>query len=112
MGTTVTTTRHIALLGGFRDAPAAAPDTYKIAALIGGADLDLGGAVLPPGGVTITKVSLVGGVAVRVPAGCRVAIEGFTVIGRKRPPADDGAADGPLVRVRAFGLFGGVRVER
>jgi hypothetical protein len=31
---------------------------------------------------------------VRVPAGCRVEI------------------DGPLVRVRAFGLFGGVRVER
>jgi hypothetical protein len=57
----VSTTRHIALLGGLRDAPAVASDTYVIGALIGGVNLDLGGATVPPGGVTVTKVSFVGG---------------------------------------------------
>jgi hypothetical protein len=107
----VTSTHHIVPLGGLRDAPTTAPDTYTIAALIGGANLDLSGATLPPGGATITKVSLVGGVALRVPTGCRVQVSGLTLIGRKRLEQTRGATDGPLVRVRAFGLFGGVHVE-
>jgi hypothetical protein len=107
----VTSTRHIALLGGFHDAPAAAPDTYMIGAVVGGADLDLSRATLPAGGVTITKWSLVGGTAIKLPPGTRADIGGFSLIGRKRLLHSNAAADGPVVRIRAFAGFGGIRIE-
>ena len=109
--TPVTSTRHIALLGGFRDAPTAAPDTYNIAAEIGGANLDLSNATIPPQGITINKWSLVGGVAVKLPADCRVEISGFNLVGRRRLGGARSTAEGPLVRIRAYGAFGGVRVD-
>jgi predicted membrane protein len=107
----VTSTRHIALLGGFRDAPTTAPDNYMIGAIVGGANLDLSKATLPPGGVTITKWSLVGGTAVRLPPGTRAEFSGFSLIGRKRLLHSNAAADGRVVRIRAFAGFGGVRIE-
>jgi hypothetical protein len=107
----VSTTRHVALLGGLRDAPAVANDAYVVGALIGGVDLDLRRAEVPRGGVVVTKVSFVGGAHVRVPAGCRVEVKAFNLVGRKRVVLQRGVEDGPLVRVRAYGLFGGVRVE-
>ena len=88
-----------------------ATDTYVIGALIGGVNLDLGGATLPAGGVTVTKVSFVGGAHVRVPAGCRVEVQAFNLVGRKRILLSRGDENGPVVRVRAYGLFGGVHVE-
>jgi predicted membrane protein len=105
----VSTTRHIALLGGFRHAPDVATDTYLAAAAVGGVNLDLSRAELPAGGVTVTKWAVVGGLHVRVPAGCRVEVTGVTIIGRRR--IDVAQGDGPVVRVRAYGLFGGVHVE-
>lgn len=107
----MTSTRQLALLGGFREVPSTATDTYVVGALIGGVNLDLGGAVLPAGGVTITKVSVVGGAHVRVPAGCRVEVQAFNLVGRKRILLSRGDEHGPLVRVRSWGLFGGVHVE-
>jgi hypothetical protein len=106
----VPTTRHLALLGGRRDTPATAPDAYMIATLIGGANLDLSTSTIPPTGVTITKFSLIGGLSVRVPHNCPVEISGLTLIGRKRIHTTS-PADGPLIRIRAFGGFGGIRVE-
>jgi hypothetical protein len=107
----VTSTRHIALLGGFRDAPTAAPDTYMIGAIIGGADLDLSRATLPPGGVTINKWSLVGGTAIKLPPGTRAEVGGFSLIGRKRLLHSNSASDGPVVKIRAYAGFGGIRIE-
>ena len=58
----MTSNRHLALLGGLRAAPAAAaPESYTIATLVGGADLDLSGATIPAAGITIR---LFGGVRV------------------------------------------------
>lgn len=108
----MSTTRHLALLGGFRNAPeGTAPDTYMIAALIGGANLDLSATTIPPGGVTITKWSLVGGAHVRVPEGCRVEVTGFNLVGRRHTELSHTTPDGPLIRIRAFGAWGGVHVE-
>src|SRR5262245_35846231 len=108
-----TTTLHLALLGGMRRDGAwqLRPRTIHISP-VGGADLDLTEATLPGGEATIVKVSLVGGVKLRVPAGVNVAIEGFNLFGRR--PADTGplVADAPTVRVFAYGVFGGVRLER
>jgi hypothetical protein len=79
-------------------------------ALLGGMDLDLSQAELAGARVDIVKVSLIGGVQLVVPADVRVEVGGFVLLGGKdierRPEADAG-----VVRVRAFGLIGGVRVR-
>jgi hypothetical protein len=87
------------------------PSTTLVTA-IGGMDLDLRAAALPPGGATVTKVSLVGGVSVVVAPGVRVAVSGFTLIGGRDVERDASTPpDAPVVRVRAFGLVGGVKVR-
>lgn len=108
----VTTTRHLALLGGLRTAPTAATETYTLVAAVGGLDLDLRNAEIPAGGVSVTKVSLVGGAHLRIPPGCPVEVRAFVLVGRKRVQPPTGAVDGPPVRVQVYGLFGGVRIER
>jgi hypothetical protein len=79
---------------------------------VGGADLDLTEATFPDGEVNVIKVSLVGGVVLTVPAGVNVLIEGFNLVGRR--PADTGpiVPGAPTVRVHAYGIFGGVRLQR
>src|SRR4051812_36030738 len=51
--------------------------------LIGGMDLDLRDAQIPPEGITITKVSLIGGVDLVVPGDVRVEVNGVSLIGGK-----------------------------
>jgi hypothetical protein len=86
------------------------PKTVAVT-LIGGADLDLRHAELEAPVATVTKVSLIGGVHVTVPPGVRVEVSGFSLIGGKRiedAPASPGA---PTLRINAWGLIGGVRVN-
>jgi hypothetical protein len=79
--------------------------------LIGGMDLDMREAELSTPEVTVTKVSLIGGVRLRVPPGVRVEVSGFTLLGGRRIELpDEGGPDAPTVRLRAFGLSGGVHV--
>jgi hypothetical protein len=106
--------RHLALLGGFRyrgESPA--PEELLCIAAVGGADLDLTREPLPPV-TTITKVSLVGGVKLRVPADATVQVTGFNLVGRRGPypPAVPAERTPPIVRLRAYGAVGGVSVER
>ena len=58
------------------------------------------------------KVSFVGGARLRVPAGVNVVVEGFNVIGAR--PGDTGPVvpGAPTVRLLAYGIWGGVRIER
>jgi Cell wall-active antibiotics response 4TMS YvqF len=102
-----------ALFGGLRrDGRFATGSRLTHAAVIGGISLDLREADLPADGVTITKVSAVGGVSLVVPRGVQVQVGGFTLFGGKNVRLDaPAAADAPTVRVRAFGLVGGVRVR-
>jgi hypothetical protein len=73
---------------------------------------DLTGADVPPGGAEITKVSLVGGASVVVPPDVRVEVSGFSLVGgRDVERVREVPADAPVLRIRAFGLTGGVRVR-
>jgi hypothetical protein len=109
-----TTSLHLALLGGLRRDGVWTPRRRTIAiSPVGGADLDLTQAVLPKDGeITITKISLVGGVHLRVPADVNVVVEGFNLIGGRPDDLGPHRPDAPTVRLFAYGLFGGVRVDR
>lgn len=103
----------IALLGGVRLAGRVRlPRRLLHIALLGGMDLDLSQAELAGAQVDIVKISLLGGVQLVVPADIRVEVGGFVLLGGKdieRRP--ESAAAARIVRVRAFGLIGGVRVR-
>ncbi|GAA4230690.1 hypothetical protein FHR32_003658 [Streptosporangium album] len=106
------TTWKISLLGGLkRRGLKRIPEHTIVITGVGGADLDLTGATPPGDRFTLTKVSLAGGVKLAVPAGVRVEVKGFHPFGRhvERGTEDSGA---PVFKVRAYTLFGGVRIRR
>jgi hypothetical protein len=81
--------------------------------IVGGARLDLSQAQLAAPDVTLTKVSLVGGTRIEVPAGVRVDVSGFSLVGGTRVAASPEPGPGaPTVHIRAFSLVGGVRIRR
>src|ERR1700754_1818387 len=103
---------HITPLGGMRRRGAwRVPSSTLAVTLIGGADLDLRDAELDAPFVTVTKISLIGGVDVTVPPGVRVEVSGFSLIGGKRIEDAPAPAGAPTLSVRAFSLIGGVRVR-
>ena len=103
--------RFVSLLGGVeRRGRWQLPPDLRVVAVVGGVDLDLTGAELPERPV-LTKISLVGGVSLRVPPHVEVEVEGFRLFGRVRIAPSDRPATVHLT-VRAYGLAGGVRVER
>jgi hypothetical protein len=84
-----------------------------VVSLIGGADLDLSQAQLAAPQVTLTKVSLLGGVSIGVPPGIRVDASGFSLIGGTSVDAGPEPGPGaPTVHIRAFSLLGGTRIYR
>lgn len=97
------------LMGGLRHR-GSIDRLLRVFSLIGGLNLEV--TEVPPEGAEILKVSLIGGVSLVVPPDVRVEVSGFTLLGGKdverRPDLPAGA---PVVRVRAFGLVGGVRVR-
>ena len=105
---------YVSLLGGLkRRGGWKMPQDLRFVSLLGGVNLDLSGAGLQAGTeYWITKISLVGGASLQVPAGVSVVAEGFRIFGpvRNAAPVTDG--DEIVVRVRCFGLVGGVHVER
>lgn len=108
-----TTTLHLALLGGLqRRGPWQLRRRTIAISPVGGADLDLTEATFPDGEATVIKVSLVGGVKLTVPEGVNVAIEGFNLVGRRSSGTGPLVPGAPTVRVFAYGIFGGVRLER
>ena len=85
----------------------------NVVAVMGGASLDLRQAVFESSVVDITCVSVMGGVDVIVPEGVPVDFDGFILMGgRDERVADVPTLPGaPLVRVRAYGMWGGVTVK-
>jgi DUF1707 SHOCT-like domain len=105
---------HVSPIGGLRvSGPWRMAQHEIVVSLVGGARLDLSQAELAAPEVTLTKVSLVGGVRIGVPTGIRVEVSGFSLVGGTRvergPEPGLGA---PTVHVRAFSLVGGVRIWR
>ncbi len=103
---------HISPIGGLqrRGGWRMAPRTVTVT-VIGGASLDLSEAELDAPQVTLTTVSIVGGVRLRVPPGIRVEISGFSLIGGRSLEIDEAPPGSPTVRVRHFGIIGGVNAR-
>jgi len=102
---------HISIIGGTRLEGAEVHSRTLTASLIGGADIDLTDVEIPDGAeLKITKLSLIGGVKLRVRPNVRVVVGGIRLGG----VSDDGPSEpgGPTVHVDAWGLVGGVSVHR
>ena len=85
----------------------------NVVSVMGGASLDLRQAVFESSVVDITCVAVMGGVEIIVPEGVPVDFDGFVLMGgRDEKVADVPVLPGaPLVRVRAYGVWGGVSVK-
>ena len=81
-------------------------------ALFGGIVLDLRRAQLGPTGADLTVYTLFGGTGIVVPPDWRVEVDARTWIGgldlSNDQPGDD---TGPMLRIRARTLFGGLQIE-
>jgi Domain of unknown function (DUF1707) len=102
----------VSVLGGNERAEDVARDETVILDVMGGSDLDLRGASFPAGEATVTAIAIMGGSTIWVPEGARVELSGFALMGgnSNRVPKAAGAS-GPLVRVKAWSLMGGVDVR-
>ncbi|MET8586190.1 hypothetical protein ABZX39_35775 [Streptomyces collinus] len=110
-GTPRKTDVKVSLMGGHRLDGATLHERTVTASLIGGADVDLTGVEIPDGAeLRITKLSLIGGFRLRVRPDVRVEVHGLRLGGVN----DDGPSEpgGPTVRIDAWGLLGGVTVQR
>jgi hypothetical protein len=80
--------------------------------ILGGVDVDLSQAELAAPEVVITKVSIIGGVSVRVPQGMRVEVSNFSIIGgRNSNLGGPLAPNAPVLHIRSFSIIGGVNVR-
>ncbi|WP_433361698.1 LiaF domain-containing protein [Actinoplanes sp. CA-142083] len=88
------------------------PRDMRVVNILGGANLDLCEAALGEQPV-LTKVSLVGGVSLRVPHDVDVEVEGFRIFGGIRvEPARRSEPAARTLKVREYSLAGGVHIER
>lgn len=110
---------HVTPVGGLRRHGRWHVDRHLVSlSVVGGANLDLRDAQLTAPEVTLTKVSLVGGVTVCVPRGVRVVLAGGSLLSgaglfgeRAHDACEPLPPDAPTLRVRAFSLLGGVTVQ-
>lgn len=82
-------------------------------AIMGGCELDLRQAEITGPTVTITAVSIMGGIDIIVPEGVEVNVGGLAIMGGKDVKVADVPVQpgGPTINVRAFALMGGVSVK-
>ncbi|MBU2664152.1 cell wall-active antibiotics response protein [Actinoplanes bogorensis] len=103
---------YFSLLGGIKRRGAwRLPRDMRMVGVLGGLNLDLTEATIPPDPI-ITKVSPIGGVSLRVPDGVSVEVEGLRLFGGVRTEAVRSAGAAVTLRVREYSLAGGVHVRR
>jgi hypothetical protein len=103
----------IAIMGGVEKTGRWTPARRTIVlAFMGGAELDLREAVLPPGEMEIAIFTIWGGVEIIVPPGVEVDVSGVAIMGAFEQPRGTVAppAGGPVIRVTGFALMAGVEV--
>ncbi len=104
----------LALLGGLHlSGRLRLPERIVRVSATGGADLDLTEAEFADEALTIVKLSLIGGVELRVPRGALVTVRSLA-IGRRSVEEGEGESISPAPRIRvySFGILGGVKVKR
>lgn len=86
----------------------------RIVALLGGVKLDLGAAEAQAPVSTITVVALLGGAEIVAPPGVPIQLSGASILGGRGDERSPGPPlpGAPLIRLRAFAVFGGVKVTQ
>lgn len=104
---------NISPIGGIRHRGRWRVPRHTVAiGVLGGVDVDLSEAELAAPEVVITKVSIIGGVSVRVPPGMRVEVSNFAVLGgRNINLGGPLAPNAPVLHIRSFSVIGGVNVR-
>jgi hypothetical protein len=90
------------------------PRRLRAVAIMGGIELDLRQAELPPGVTEIHAFVLMGGIEVKVPPGVRLETDGFAFMGGFEDRVDDPgplARDAPVVRLTGIAIMGGVEAR-
>jgi hypothetical protein len=89
------------------------PERLRAVAFMGGVEIDLRAAQLPPV-TTIYAAAVMGGIVITVPPGARVEADGFAIMGGFEDQLERHATHDPtarVVRVTGFALMGGVEVK-
>jgi hypothetical protein len=107
-------TWHVSPIGGLSvSGPWRMGRHVVVISVIGGADLDLSQAELAARDVTLTKISIIGGVHARIPHGIRVDASGLSLLGGTSVEgAPDPGPGAPTIHIRAFSIIGGIRIRR
>jgi hypothetical protein len=105
----------VAVMGGVeRKGTWRVPRRLRVLAVMGGADLDLREARLPPGVTELRVTSIMGGVDIIVPPGLAVEAHGWAIMGGfdgvDRAPAEPDP-ERPLLRITGFAVMGGISVR-
>ncbi len=105
----------IAIFGGAsRKGAWRVPPASTIVTVFGGADIDLRDAILPGREITITAVSVFGGMSITVPPEMRVVDSGIAVFGGRdvsgETPESE-SPDAPVLRIKGVCVFGGIGVK-
>lgn len=101
----------VSVMGGDDRTVEVADDEIVVLDVMGGSDVDLTEAEFPRGEVTVRVFALMGGSTIWVPEGARVELGGFALMGGNSSRVRRGEAGGPLVRVRAISVMGGIDVR-
>jgi len=89
------------------------PRRLRVVAIMGGVQLDLREAELPPGITEIRAFIFMGGLDVRVPPGVRLETDGVAIMGGFEDRIDEAGAgkDAPIVRITGVAIMGGVAAQ-
>ncbi len=104
----------VAVMGGIERKGRWRPSARTAAiTVMGGCVLDLRNAEIDGPEVVITVITVMGGAEVIVPEGVEVEVGGLVLMGGREERLSDAPVlpGTPLVRIRAFGLMGGVTVR-
>lgn len=101
----------VSVMGGDDRTVEVADDEIVVLDVMGGSDVDLTEAEFPRGEVTVRVFALMGGSTIWVPAGARVELGGFALMGGNSSRVRRGEAGRPLVRVGAISIMGGIDVR-
>lgn len=90
------------------------PRNLRVVAVMGGVQLDLREAELPPGVTEIRAFVFMGGLDVRVPPGVRLETDGVAILGGFEDRMDETRSvgrDAPIVRITGVAILGGVSAQ-
>ncbi len=102
---------HVAYHGGVQDRPAGPLSAGRLLAVTGGVQLDLREASLSSQTVELRVGALMGGVDIIVPDTWRVDLQATALLGGAANHSQGTDPKGPVLRVEAWTLMGGVRIH-